>query len=137
MRFHCTVGTLREKLDSMMDLFGDKITLDYIYYDGSPTYSYGANGGESRYQVYNYMVSVPSLGLVFREGFDCIWEEAEQKLYQWESVTFVSDSSDGSSHVCDDWIEELVEWYLREKNMEVPDINSIECVIETEFEPDV
>ena len=137
MRFHCTVGTLREKLDSMKDLFENKITLDYIYYDGSPTYSYGANGGESRYQVYNYTVSVPSLGLVFREGFDCIWEEAEQKLYQWERVTFVEDEQDNSSHVYDVTVEELVEWYVREKNIEVGDINDIECVIETGFEADV
>ena len=136
MRFNCTVGTLREKLDSMKDLFENKITLDYIYYDGSPTYYYGANGSESRYQVYNYKVSVPSLGLEFREGFDCTWEEVEQKLYQWESVTFVSDSSDDSSHVCDDWIEELVEWCVRKNNIKVEDINSIECVIETEFEAD-
>ena len=136
MRFHCTVWTLREKLDSMKDLFGDKIALDYIYYDGSPTYFVGANGSENRYQTYNYLISVPSLGLVFREGFDCIWEEAEQKLYQWERVTFVEDEQDNSSHVCDDTVEELVEWYVREKNIEVGDINDIECVIETEFEPD-
>ena len=136
MRFHCTVGTLREKLDSMKDLFGDKIALDYIYYDGSPTYYYGANGSESRYQVYNYMVSVPSLGLEFREGFDCCWHEDEQKLYQWERVTFVEDEQDNSSYVYDVTVEELVEWYVREKNIEVGDINDIECVIETEFEPD-
>ena len=122
-------GTLREKLDSMEKLFGDKITLDYIYHDGSPTYFVGANGSENRYQTYNYLISVPSLGLEFWEGFDCCWHEDEQKLYQWERVTFVEDEQDNSSHVCDDTVEELVEWYVREKNIEVGDINDIECVI--------
>ena len=136
MKFSCTLGTLREKLGSMEELFGYKITLDYIYYDGSPTYHYGANGSESRRQVYNYMVSVPSLGLEFREGFDCCWHEDEQKLYQWERVTFVEDEQDNSSYVYDVTVEELVEWYVREKNIKVEDINSIECVIETEFEAD-
>ncbi|MBR1393679.1 MAG: hypothetical protein IJ561_07590 [Ruminococcus sp.] len=134
MKTICTLGNLRKKLDSLEEHFGDKLSLEYIYHNGSPTYSVGANGGESRYQTYNYLISVPSLGLEFWEGFDCTWEESEQKLYQWERVTFVSDKSDNSSHVCDDTVEELVEWYVREKNIEVGDIADLECVIETEFE---
>lgn len=138
MKFSCTLGTLREKLESIEVLFGDKITLDYIYYDGSPTYFIGANGSECRHQVFNYLLRFPSLGLVLREGYDCSWHEDEQKLYQWEQILYICSQDGDIEDICFDCdnVDEFIEWYVKTEHIEVGDQKNIECVIETEFEPD-
>ena len=87
--FRCTLGELDDKLWRLMFLFDDKVRLNYILYNGSPTYMICSNGRETRHQVFNYLLRFPSLGLVLREGCDCSWHEDEQKLYQWEQILYI------------------------------------------------
>ncbi|MBR3668232.1 MAG: hypothetical protein IKN66_13945 [Ruminococcus sp.] len=135
--FRCTLGDLDEKLYRLMFLFDDKVKLDYILYDGSPTYFIGANGSECRHQVFNYLLRFPSLGLVLREGYDCSWHEDEQKLYQLNQALYVCSQDGEIEHICFDTVDELINWYVKTEHIEIEDQNNIECVIEMEFEADV
>ena len=78
MKFSCTLGTLRAKLDSMEDLFGDKIKAEFVSYNGSVTVRKD-DREELRHQAYNYLLRFPNLGFVLRLGDVCWWYEEEQR----------------------------------------------------------
>ena len=137
--FRCTLGELDDKLWRLMFLFDDKVRLDYILYNGSPTYMICSIGRETRHQVFNYLLRFPALGLVLREGYDCCWHEDEQKLYQWEQILYICSQDGDIEDICFDCdnVDEFIEWYVKTEHIEVGDQKNIECVIETEFEAEV
>ena len=135
MKFSCTLGTLRAKLDSMEDLFGDKIKAEFVSYNGSVTVRKGRDD-ELRHQAYNYLLRFPSIGLVLRLGDVCWWYEEEQRKELRNPAVFWC-SDDGSvEYLCAQRIDDLFECYAAEENVSDEELDDLECVIETEFEAD-
>ena len=136
MKFSCTLGTLRTKLDSMEDLFGDKIKAEYVRYNGSVTVSRG-NIVEIRHQAYNFILRFPSIGVVLRKGDVCNWYIKEQYMEPRKPAVFRCSDDGRIEYYCAQRIDDLFECYAAEESVSDEELDDLECVIETEFEADV
>jgi len=136
MKFSCTLATLRAKLDSMEELFGDKIKAEYIYYNGFVTVSRG-NIVEIRHQAYNYLLRFPTIGAVLRKGDVCNWYIKEQYMEPRKPAVFWCSEDGRVVYMCAERIDDLFECYAAEENVSDEELDDLECVIETEFEPEI
>lgn len=136
MKFSCTLGTLRAKLDSMEDLFGDKIKAEFVSYNGSVTVRKD-DREELRHQAYNYLLRFPNLGFVLRLGDVCWWYEEEQRKELRNPAVFWCSDDGRVEYYCAQRIDDLFECYAAEENVSDEELDDLECVIETEFEAEV
>ena len=97
---------------------------------------------------YDYEVSIPELRLVLQEGIEVdIEEDAYEEKLEEENEEhldiiqsgichfyirdYVTCSWDENDEMCSNWdrIYSHVEWYVEDKEIDVPDIDALECII--------
>ena len=135
----CTLGDLESMINSVTHPIREysevyNTSFDFNYYSG-------------RY-MYDYEVYIPELGLVLQEGIKVDMEEDayEEKLeeeneehldiiqsgiYHCYIRDYVTCSWDENDEMCSNWdrIYSHVEWYVEDKEIDVPDIDALECII--------